>query len=315
MNEPRGVTQNSNVQVMINEVALRDGLQNQPKLIATKDKLLLANALVKVGISSMEVTSCVHPKAMPQMADAEEIISHFSGRQFSVLVPNQRGYQRAVAAGAKSIALVVASTDLFNKKNINMSLDEVMSVVSDVVKQAKADDVFVRVYLSGACECPYQGKIAVEEIHRLVAQLIAMKPDEVSIADTTGAGNPQQIIQLLQPLVNRYGSDMFNVHLHDTRGLALANAWAALSVGITKFDSSVGGLGGCPFAPGASGNLATEDLVFMLHEAGYETGIDLAELVNVVQLAEDITQSTLGGKMLPWYRQKMGLTNTKQAAH
>lgn len=293
--------------VVVNEVGLRDGLQNQPKPISTSDKLLLADALFDAGIKHFEVTSFVHPKAVPQMADATEVFSAINtkskkGTELSVLVPNVKGYVRAKESGAKSVGLVLASTDTFNKRNINMSLQQALDTCLQVIKLAKEDDIFVRTYVAGACACPYEGETPVATVHKLTAELISAGCDEISIADTIGAGGPQQIKNILTDLVSEYGAQTFNLHLHDTRGQANAMAWAGLELGIRKFDASIGGLGGCPFAPGASGNLATEDLVYLLHQSGFQTGIAWENLIDAIEVAAKITQRPLGGKIIPWFK-------------
>lgn len=292
----------SSSKILINEVGMRDGLQNQSTQISTANKLKLAEALLAAGVQFMEVTSFVHPKAVPQMADAEAILAGLPAVDcvYTTLVPNLNGYQRAVASGVKSVAVVLTATDEFNQKNINMSLQKAIDSCFAVIKAAKQDGIFVRGYVSAACACPYTGKVEPQQIFELTEKLITAGADEISIADTIGAGNPQQLLDVLEPLIEKYGAEIFNVHLHDTRGQALAMAWAAVSAGIRKFDSSIGGLGGCPFAPGASGNLATEDLVFMLEECGFNTGISLEKLRHAISVAEEITGLKLGGKISPW---------------
>jgi hydroxymethylglutaryl-CoA lyase len=222
-----------------------------------------------------------------------------------------KGYQRARECGITHIGIVIASTDTFNKRNINMTLAQATEVCQQIILQAKKDDVHVRTYISGACACPYDGKTRVDVPQGLAEKMLLAGSDEVSIADTTGAGNPQQISDILSPLIQQFGADKFNLHLHDTRGQALAMAWAGITEGVRNFDSSIGGLGGCPFAPGASGNLATEDLVYLLHESGFETGINLQALRQSVSIAEKITGQQLGGRVLQWMRSQESRTTTK----
>lgn len=289
--------------VYINEVGLRDGLQNQPNPVSTASKLQMAAALIEAGIRQIEAVSFVHPKAVPQMADAVDVLAglrDYPDLDIAALVPNMKGYERAREQGVKSVAVVLASTDTFNLRNLNMTLAQTRETCIQVIQQARQDGVAVRAYVSGAFSCPYDGKTPVDIVHRLTAEMISGGADEISIADTIGAGNPQQVRDILGPLVQQFGAERFNLHLHDTRGMALAMAWAGIMEGVRKFDSSIGGLGGCPFAPGASGNVATEDLVYMLTEAGFTTGIDMQGLRKAVQAAELATGQHLGGRIIKW---------------
>lgn len=291
--------------VRITEVGLRDGLQNQSHHASTPDKLQLAAALINAGIRQLETVSFVHPKAVPQMADAAEVTAGLPRRDdldYMALVPNLKGYERALAAGYRHIAVVLSTTDSFNLRNLKMTLAETEAACRDVIARAKNDGVVARAYISGAFSCPYDGKQPVSIVHRLSESMIAAGASDIAISDTIGAGNPQQVKDILKPLVAAHGTEIFSLHLHDTRGTALANTWAGIECGIRHFDASVGGLGGCPFAPGATGNLATEDLVHLLHEAGFATGIDLDKLYAAVGVAEAITQQTQGGRYTQWRR-------------
>ncbi|WP_290580752.1 hydroxymethylglutaryl-CoA lyase [Ketobacter sp.] len=304
--------------IYINEVGLRDGLQNQPNPVSTQAKLEMAQALLDAGVEYLEAVAFVHPKAVPQMADAAEVLAGLAqiplkkDVEISALVPNMRGYERARANGVNSVAVVVASTDTFNLRNLNMTTAKATDVCREVIQQARADGVKVRGYVSGALSCPYDGKTPVDVVHRMCAEMIEFGADEISIGDTIGAGNPQQINDILGPLVQQFGPERFNLHLHDTRGQALAMAWAGITQGVRRFDSSIGGLGGCPFAPGASGNVATEDLVYMLEEAGFDTGIDIAKLRVAVQAAERATGQALGGRILQWMKSQEIREQNKQ---
>lgn len=292
-------------EVIINEVGLRDGLQNQPRFVSTADKLRLVDALLGAGVRYLEAASFVHPKAVPQMADAADVSAGLPQRpdvHYMALVPNLKGYERAIAAGYRRVAVVVASTDTFNLRNIRMTRDEAEAVCREVMAAARRDGVSVRAYLSGACACPYDGAVPVALVQTLAGRLLDAGASEVSISDTIGAGNPRQIKQILEPLIRTFGAPAFNLHLHDTRGQALAMAWAGVECGVRNFDASVGGLGGCPYAPGASGNVATEDLVYMLNEAGLSTGIDWQSLRTAVSLAESFTGQPLGGRVMNWLR-------------
>lgn len=289
--------------IIINEVGLRDGLQNQAQIVSTEGKLTLANALIAAGVRHLETASFVHPKAVPQMADAAEftaVLPHRPHLHYMALVPNLKGYERAKAAGYRKVAVVLASTDTFNLKNIKMTRHDAELACREVINAAKADGIVVRAYISGALACPYEGKTKTTVTQALSERMLEAGAVEISISDTIGAGNPGQIEEILRPLVRAHGPDRFNLHLHDTRGTALAMAWAGIECGIRNFDSSIGGLGGCPFAPGASGNVATEDLVYMLSEAGFDCGIDWQALRPAVALAGELTGQKLGGRILQW---------------
>lgn len=296
--------------VRVTEVGLRDGLQNQSNPVSTDGKLELAGALIRAGVRHLEAVSFVHPKAVPQMADAAEVTAGLPffgggagrGIDYMALVPNLKGYERAKAAGYQKVAVVLATTDTFNLRNLRMTRDQAEATCREVMAQARADGIYVRAYLSGACACPYDGLTDVSVVHELSERLLTAGANEVAISDTIGAGNPKQIRDILGPLVRAHGATPFNLHLHDTRGMALAMTWAGLEAGVRHFDASIGGLGGCPFAPGASGNVATEDLLYLLHGAGFDTGIDLDHLYDAVAVAESITQQSLGGSYTRWRR-------------
>ena len=290
--------------IYINEVGLRDGLQIHPHFVPTEDKLLLIDALIAAGVTSFEATSFVSPKAVPQMADAGELFAQLPQRgriAYHALVPNERGYDRAVDAGVGSIAVVLAASDTLNRKNINMTLDEAVSVCVTVLGRAKQEGVATRAYVSAACGCPYEGHVAPEIVIELTAKMFDAGADEVAIADSIGAGNPAQIGHIFAELAKSYDTNLLSGHFHDTRAMGLAMTWASIAEGIRRFDSSIGGLGGCPFAPGASGNLATEDLVFMLNQSGYETGIDVAGLRGAVAVASRMTSQHLGGRISDYF--------------
>ena len=290
--------------VIVNEVGLRDGLQNQPKHVPTEGKLAILDALIAAGVRSVEATSFVSPKAVPQMADAADVFAGLpldKGVSYEALVPNEKGYERAIDAGAKTVALVLAATDTMNRKNINMTLDEAIGVNIAVIKRAKREGYRARSYISTAVHCPFEGYVAPEVVFDIAAKMADAGADELVVSDTTGGGNPAQVKFLFETLAKRYGADMLSGHFHDTRGMGLVLTWAALECGIRKFDSSIGGLGGCPFAPGASGNLATEDLVFMLNESGFETGIEMDGLRAAIGVAEQQTGLKLGGRIMSWY--------------
>lgn len=271
--------------VKIIEVGPRDGLQNEKNLVDETQKLGFIGALQQAGISEMELTSFVSPKWVPQMADAQNIVKKTEkvGRQF-VLAPNAKGAELALQAGAESIAVFVGVSDSFNKKNINQTTSESLKALQPVIKQLKEQDIFVRACISTAFYCPYEGKIEQEAVVSLCKQFVLMGVDELSVADTIGMANPQESYALFTLLKKELPSTLLTAHFHDTRKMAIANIFTAMQAGINRFDTSAGGLGGCPFAPGATGNVATEDVVNMLDRLDIKTGIDVRKVCEAVDL-------------------------------
>ncbi len=293
--------------ILITDVAMRDGLQMQPRQVATVGKLRLAEALLSAGVRSLEAASFVSPKAVPQMADGADVFAglpHRSDIEYWALVPNARGYDRARESGARHIAMVLAVTDAFNTANINKTVADSAAEYEGLLERCRAEGVASRVYLSAALVCPYDGPTPAEAVLPWVERMLDAGAGDIAIADTIGAANPAQVRALISALVERWGADRFSLHLHDTQAMALTNAWAAADLGIRHFDGSVGGLGGCPFAPGAAGNVATEDLVHLFQSAGYETGIDIAGLYRAVAIAVELTGASLGGRITKWWRSK-----------
>lgn len=289
--------------VLINEVGARDGLQNQPVYVSCDDKLRLIEALAAAGVRTIEATSFVSPKAVPQMADADQLfprLPHPERIAYSALVPNRRGLERARAVGVKEIAVVLSATDTMNRRNINMSLDEAQAVSEDTVRAAVAGGVRAKAYVAVAFECPFEGAVASARVLALSESMFAAGAHEVVIADTIGAAAPAAVKRLLSECVSHFGAVRLSAHFHDTRGFALANAWAALEQGIRKFDASLGGLGGCPFAPGAAGNAATEDMVILFEQCGLSTGVDLQKLRQAVVLAGQLVRLRIGGRTAAW---------------
>jgi len=282
--------------VRIVEVGPRDGLQNEAAFVPTEDKVALIEHLQEAGLAYLEVSSFVHPRWIPQLADADEVFRRLKRREgvtYAALVPNARGLQRALAAGVTEIAVFLSASETHNQKNINKTIDETFPVLDEVVREATAAGLSVRGYVSTAFGCPYEGEVPLGRVLRVTERLLAMGVREVSIGDTIGIATPKQVRERFAELVRCFGAERLAGHFHDTRGTGLANVCAALEVGIRTFDSSVGGLGGCPYAPGASGNVATEELVYLLHGMGYETGIDLDRLV----AAGRFIQERLGRKL------------------
>lgn len=264
--------------VKIVEVGPRDGLQNEKARIPTADKIRYIDLLSESGLAVIEATSFVSPKAIPQLADADEVfrtIKRRDGVTYLVLVPNERGLDRAIAAGVRAIAVFTAASETFTRRNINMSIDESLAVFRDVTRRAREAGMWVRGYISTCFGCPYEGKVPIEAVVRVAEALAEMGTDEISIGDTIGVATPNQVVELAAALQSHLPVERLAMHFHDTRGTALANIVAALQMQIATFDSSSGGLGGCPYAPGASGNVATEDVLYLLHGMGIETGVDL----------------------------------------
>ena len=293
--------------VFINEVGPRDGLQNQETILAPYDRLKLINQLIEANLPGIEVASFVNPKAVPAMEGAHEIMQgllNIKECEISVLVPNLKGFELARDAGAKIITVVPSATETMNKKNINMNLEDTISSSCNILEEAKKSNLKTRAYVSVAWECPYEGKVDERIVLNIASQLIASGADEIILADTIGAANPASVGSLFKNCVNEFGHQILSGHFHDTRAMALANVCAALSEGIREFDSCIGGLGGCPFAPGAAGNLATEDLANMLDQMGYTTNTDLKKLSEIVLFCEDQLNASLGGRMSAWLNKK-----------
>lgn len=288
--------------VWVNDVGPRDGLQNQPVILSPAQRLELIKALVDAGLPRIEIGAFVSPKAVPAMAGADEIARALPAAdvQYTALIPNRRGYDGALAAGVKSMALVVAASNTMNEKNIRMNTASALAVCTDVLNQAKQDGVDVQAYLATAWECPFEGAVDPGVVAELNNQLLAAGASQIVVADTIGAAHPAQVRSLMQRLADESGADKLACHFHDTRALGMANAYAALEAGIRQFDASVGGLGGCPFAPGATGNIATEDLVMMLELMGYTTGVDLDKLLTAAELAGKLTGTETGGRSKAW---------------
>ena len=283
------------------EVGPRDGLQNELRTLPTRDKARLIEALVASGERRIEVTSFVSPKWIPQLADAEELlrlVGRKEGVVFSALVPNLKGLQRAREAGLQEAAVFISASEAHSKKNINKSIAEAVEASREVVTAATQAGMRVRGYLSTVWGCPYEGTVPVERVVEICRKLVDMGIYQLSLGDTIGVGTPRQTEEILSALMKYIPVEKLALHMHDTRGTALANALVGLSAGVTTFDTSIGGLGGCPYAPGAAGNLATEDAVFMFHGMGVDTGINLDRLVGAGELAQELIGRKLAGKYL-----------------
>ena len=268
--------------IQIVEVGPRDGLQNEKEWVPTKTKISLIEKLADAGLTKIEATSFVSPKWVPQLKDAHEVITgikRITGVSYPVLTPNMKGFERALAADAKEIAVFSAASEEFTQKNTNCSIEESINRFRPVLEEAKINNIPVRGYISCVLGCPYQGNVAVEDVVNLAAKMTEMGCFQISLGDTIGTGTPFQAKRMVQKVSEKVPVSKLALHFHDTRGQALANIYACLELGVTAIDASVAGLGGCPYAKGATGNVATEDVVFMLHGMEIETGIDLNKLI------------------------------------
>ena len=287
-------------QVRIVEVGPRDGLQNEKATIATVDKIALIDRLSATGLRTIEATSFVSPKWVPQLADAAEVyagIARKPGVRYPVLVPNEQGYERARAVGVEEIAVFTAASEAFNRRNINASIDESLARFAPVIERARADGVAVRGYVSTVLGCPYQGDVPLADVVRVARSLHAMGCHEVSLGDTIGIGTPGKARDMLRAVAGEVPVAALAVHFHDTWGQALANVLACLEEGVAVVDASVSGTGGCPYAKGASGNVATEDVVYMLHGLGIETGVDLGALADTGRWLAHLLGRDTGSKV------------------
>jgi hydroxymethylglutaryl-CoA lyase len=287
-------------QVSVYEVSPRDGLQNEPNPIPLEAKKRLIAALMRAGLSRIELTSFVSPRWVPQLADADELVREVhapEGVTLSALCPNAKGFERAKAVGLSEIAVFMSASETHNKKNTNKTIEHSLETFSEVVPPALDAGMRVRAYVSTVWGCPYEGEVDPKRALEITARLLALGCYQVSLGDTIGVGNPKQTRELCKLFLASFPAEKLALHLHDTRGTALANALIGLDLGIRDFDASIGGIGGCPYAPGAAGNLATEDLVYMLHGMGIETGIDLGALIDAGRIAESVIGRRLPGKV------------------
>jgi hydroxymethylglutaryl-CoA lyase len=283
------------------EVGPRDGLQNELRTLSTGEKVRLIDALVASGEKRIEVTSFVSPKWVPQLSDADALLKQLkrpSGVIFSALVPNLKGLTRAMDAGLQEAAVFLSTTETHSKKNINMTVAEAIAGAHQVARAANREGMRVRGYLSTVWGCPYEGAVDIDRVVNICRQLTDAGFYQLSIGDTIGVGTPGQTAMILERLLEVFKPAQLALHLHDTRGSALANALVGLTAGISTIDASIGGLGGCPYAPGAAGNLATEDLVFMLHGLQIDTGTNLDALVAAGEIAQELIGRRLSGKYL-----------------
>lgn len=287
--------------ITIKEVGPRDGLQNEKIFIPTEDKIAWINKLSKSGLQSIEVTSFVNPKWIPALADAGDVmagIERVPGVSYSALVPNRQGLERALAADIDEAAVFMSASETHNLKNINKTIADTLPVLEEIVKDASAAGKKTRGYVSTVFGCPYEGAVDIDAVVRVSESLFDMGIDELSLGDTIGVANPRQVQEVLDVLLKRFPAEKLAMHFHDTRGTALANVLASLDMGITVFDSAAAGLGGCPYAPGASGNAATDDLLYMLHGMGIHTGVDEEKILAASAFIQEKIGRTLPSKNL-----------------
>jgi len=287
--------------VTICEVGTRDGFQIEPDFIPTEQKVEVVNLLSEAGVPRIEVTSFVHPKAVPQLRDAEAVMAAVRrrpGTRYAALVPNDKGAARAVDAGVDAIHTVVSASESHNVANVNMTIGESIDKLRDVARIAARANVPMQCGISTSFGCPFEGDVPLDRLQGLVARLVDLGARGIGLADTTGMANPRQVASVLERLMPRFPGVEWTLHTHDTRAMAIPNILAALECGVTNLDASIGGLGGCPFAPGASGNVCTEDLVHCLHAMGVETGIDFDRLVAAARRVEQIVGRALPGQII-----------------
>lgn len=292
--------------VFINDVSPRDGLQNQEKILTPIERLQLINALVAAKIPAIEIGSFVSVKAVPAMAGTDEIAAALpeTEAKFSALVANRKGYDLASAAGVKVVNLPIAASNTMNEKNIRKTNSEAIALTAEIIAQGKKDGIDAVPYIATAWECPFEGLVDEGIVAEMTGQFFAAGARTVILADTIGAATPAQVKSLYGRLIGEFGAENLGAHFHDTRGFGVADAYAALEAGIRQFDASIGGLGGCPFAPGATGNVATEDIVLLFEKMGFDTGIDFDQLIAASDLAKELTGNCEGGHSLKWLKRQ-----------
>jgi hydroxymethylglutaryl-CoA lyase len=287
--------------VTVVEVGPRDGLQSEPEIVPTEAKIGLIDRLSEAGYAHIEFTSFVNPKWVPQLADAAEVaasIRRKPGVVYSALVPNLRGLEAAIAAGVDEAVIFAAASETFSRKNTNRGVDDSLAAYAEVAQAAKEAGKRVRAYVSTVWGCPYEGDIDAGRVHEVAQRLIEMGAYQVSLGDTIGVATPRKVQTLLERLLKDMAEPRLALHFHDTRGMGMANVIAGLDMGISTYDASLGGLGGCPYAPGATGNIATEDLVYMLHDMGVSTGLDLDRVVEASRFVSDVLGRELPSRYL-----------------
>lgn len=294
--------------VIVNDVGPRDGLQNQPRVLDPQQRLQLIKAVRASGLDHIEVGSFVSPKAVPAMAGTDTVVTglqSLADGHYSALIPNLRGYELARDAGVKTVVMVLYGSDGMARKNVNMGREEADAVAATIIERAREDGVAVIATIGVAFECPFDGPVDPALVADVADRFLESGVERFVLADTIGAASPQQVRDLTRTLVGRHGAQHLGCHFHDTRALGLANVYAAVESGIRYFDASIAGLGGCPFAPGASGNVATEDVVMLLEQLGFATGVDLQQLLAASDLAETLTGTAPGGRAKAWLKPRL----------
>lgn len=292
----------------INDVGPRDGLQNQPVTLTAGQRIRLIQALADAGLTHIETGAFVSPKAVPAMAGADRVLAGLGALQhvtLTVLVPNLRGFQLAREAGARSVCMVLYASEGMAQANVRMSMAQAEDEARTIAGLARQEGICVTATVAVAFECPFTGPVDPVVTRDIARRFLDTGIDELCIADTIGAANPRQVRDLTRALVGEHGPERLGCHFHDTRAMGLANVFAAIESGVRKFDASIGGLGGCPFAPGATGNVATEDVVMMAQQMGFETGIDLGALVEAAELARELTGTAPGGRASAWLKHQL----------
>lgn len=292
----------------INDVGPRDGLQNQPVTLTAGQRIRLIQALADAGLTHIETGAFVSPKAVPAMAGTDRVLAGLGALQhvtLTVLVPNLRGFQLAREAGARSVCMVLYASEGMAQANVRMSMAQAEDEARTIAGLARQEGIRVTATVAVAFECPFTGPVDPVVTRDIARRFLDTGIDELCIADTIGAANPRQVRDLTRALVGEHGPERLGCHFHDTRAMGLANVFAAIESGVRKFDASIGGLGGCPFAPGATGNVATEDVVMMAQQMGFETGIDLGALVEAAELARELTGTAPGGRASAWLKHQL----------
>ena len=290
--------------IVLTDVGPRDGLQNQPKILAIEERLRLIEVIAAAGVDSIEVGSFVSPRAVPAMAGTDQLVAVLpdNGTCYSALIPNMKGYELARDAGVRAVNMVLYASEGMANANVKMTIAEAEEAAAAILSCARTDGIKVFAAISVAFACPFDGPTDPGVVRTAAAKFLDLGVDQIVIADTIGAGNPLQVRDLTSDLVREHGADRLGCHFHDTRAMGMANVFAALESGIRRFDGSIAGLGGCPFAPGASGNVATEDVVMMLEQMGFATGIDLGALLRASDLAQELTGTAPGGRAKAWLK-------------
>ncbi|SNS96510.1 hydroxymethylglutaryl-CoA lyase [Pseudomonas segetis] len=285
----------------IQEVATRDGFQIEPNFVATEDKIALVNRLSHTGLAKIEVTSFTSPKAIPNLRDAEEVmrsIDRVAGVEYTVLVPNVKGCERALSCQVDEINLVMSASDTHGLANLRMTPQQSLAQFREIIEVARGSKVFINASLSTTFGCPFEGAVAETRVHELIQRLTDIGVQGITLCDTTGMADPAQVERISREALQRWPQTVFTLHFHNTRGMGLANAIAALNAGVDRFDASLGGLGGCPYAPGASGNICTEDLVHMFQRMGFDTGVDLDALLQAAASLPELLGHDVPGAIL-----------------